>query len=403
MFRNRYVRTIMMSRMLLQLGVWVRNFAILLYVTDLTNNDPLYVSLISVAEFAPIFVFAIIGGTFADRWPPKRTMVWCDMLSALSVLVVLLVVLSGSWHALLFATLVSSILSQFSQPSGMKLFKQHVPAEQLQGVMAMFQTLVAVFTVIGPILGTFLYQRYGIELSIALMVVMFVGSGFVLSRLPRDAEPERAAADRSFKREMLAGLRYVRESRVLTTLGAIFAIMGIAVGMIQPLGLYVAIEKLSRDKTFLQWLLTVNGAAMLVGGAFIVGLAKKVSPQALLATGLIVSSVGTAGIGWSSSLALTLLLQVLTGLFYPTVHAGINTMMLKNTESSFVGRVGGALSPIFTGTMVVGMSFAGLLKEALSLSGVYTLSGALFMIGAFSLILIIRGRSASVGGRSGAA
>lgn len=130
MLRNPYVRTILLSRILLQLGVWVRNFAILLYVTEITQNDPLYVSLISVVEYAPIFLFAIVGGTFADRWPPKRTMMTSDALSAASVFVVLLVVMSGSWRALLLATLASAILSQFSQPSAMKLFKQHVPEEQ---------------------------------------------------------------------------------------------------------------------------------------------------------------------------------------------------------------------------------------------------------------------------------
>ena len=84
MFSNRFFRTIILSRILLQLGIWIRNFAILLYVTEVTNNDPSAVSLISVAEFAPIFVFAIIGGTFADRWKPKRTMISCDFLSAFS-------------------------------------------------------------------------------------------------------------------------------------------------------------------------------------------------------------------------------------------------------------------------------------------------------------------------------
>jgi MFS family permease len=114
---NRYVRTIIISRVLLQLGIWVRNFAILLYVTDLTNNDPKYVSLISVAEYAPIFIFAIIGGTFADRWQPKRTMVRCDLLSSLSVFLVLIALIYGGWYSLLLGMLVSAIISQFSQPS----------------------------------------------------------------------------------------------------------------------------------------------------------------------------------------------------------------------------------------------------------------------------------------------
>lgn len=57
LFRNRFLQTILLSSVLLQIGIWVRNFAILLYVAERTNNDPYAISLISVAEFAPIFVF----------------------------------------------------------------------------------------------------------------------------------------------------------------------------------------------------------------------------------------------------------------------------------------------------------------------------------------------------------
>lgn len=72
---NRFVRAILLSGLFLQLGIWVRNFSVLLFVMEQTNEDPFAVSMISVAEFAPIFIFSIIGGTFADRWKPKKTMV----------------------------------------------------------------------------------------------------------------------------------------------------------------------------------------------------------------------------------------------------------------------------------------------------------------------------------------
>lgn len=93
---NSFVRAIMLSAVFLQVGIWVRNFAILLFVMEKTGNNPYAVSLISVAEFAPIFLFSFVGGTFADRWRPKRTMVSCDLLSAISVFLVLLVVIFGT-------------------------------------------------------------------------------------------------------------------------------------------------------------------------------------------------------------------------------------------------------------------------------------------------------------------
>lgn len=392
MFKNPYIRTIIASNALLNLGIWVRNFAILLYVTDLTHNDPVYVSLISVAEFAPIFLFAIIGGTFADRWRPKRTMVSCDLLSAASIFIVLLALWYGSWQVLLLSTFFSAILSQFSQPSAMKILKQHVAPEQLQGVMALFQSLMALFMVIGPVVGTFIYQHFGIFSSLSITGMLFLISALVLTRIPQDEQVIEIDRPTHFIEELKAGIRYVWNNRTLRTLGGTFTIIGLAVGLIQPLMVFVAIENLGQDKEFLQWPLMANGAAMLLGGGLIMGVAKKVQPQLLLATGLLVSTLTTFGVGWSHNIVLTMALQVLSGLFYPCIHIGINTMMMKNAEAAFIGRVGGALSPLFSGMMVVGMSIGGTLKRESSLNTVYTVSAGLFLLGAMLLLPLLRDR-----------
>jgi MFS transporter, DHA3 family, macrolide efflux protein len=389
-FANRAVLAIMSSNFLLQLGIWIRNFAILLYVTDITNNDPLYVSLISVAEFAPIFIFSFIGGTFADRWKPKLTMVWCDILSAVSIFIVLMALMYGSWQFIFFATLVSAILSQFSMPSAMKLLKQHVPGEQLQSVMAMFQSLMAIFMVIGPVIGAFVYQKYGIYTSISVMGTMFLLSAIVLVFLPKDLEKEKTETQGNFKKEMADGIKYVMSKKVLKGMGGIFAVCGLAVGLISPLTIFLVIENLGMDKDFLQWLLMGNGIGMLVGGGVVFAISKKISPQKLLALGIFASMIFTIAIGWSTNIPLTLTLQVLNGMFFPCIHIGINTLILKNTDEEFVGRVNGVLSPLFMGMMVIGMSVAGIVKVPLTLFGVYLVSGILFLIGALLVVPLFK-------------
>ncbi|WP_147535499.1 MFS transporter [Bacillus marasmi] len=396
-FSNKIVLAIMSSNFLLQLGIWVRNFAILLYVTDITNNDPLYVSLISVAEFAPIFIFSFIGGTFADRWKPKLTMVWCDVLSGISVFAVLLTLMYGTWHAIFFATFLSAVLSQFSMPSAMRLFKQHVPGEQLQSVMAMFQSLMAIFMVVGPMIGTFVYQKFGINVSIAVMGVMFFLSASVLTRLPKDLE-KAEKGENNFKKELIDGFRYVMSKTVLKVMGGMFVVTGLAVGLIQPLGIFVAIENLGMTKEFLQWLLVANGVGMLVGGGAIMAISRKVSPQMLLSIGILANMIGTIGIGWSTSVTLTIVLQVFNGFFFPCIHIGINTLILKNSDENFVGRVNGVLNPLFMGMMVVGMSLSGVVKVPLTLFGVYLLSSVLFLIGTLLLIPLFRTREEGING-----
>ncbi|ANY69254.1 MFS transporter [Paenibacillus sp. BIHB 4019] len=392
MFSNRFFRTIILSRVLLQLGIWIRNFAILLYVTEVTNNDPSAVSLISVAEFAPIFVFAIIGGTFADRWKPKRTMIGCDFLSAFSVLGVWIALLSGSWQGLLLTTLVSAVLSQFSQPSGMKLFKQHVPQDQLQAMMGMYQTIMAVFMVIGPLLGTFVYQHYGIEVAITAAAALFCGSAAVLMLLPRDAQSERTQQEASFRQELMAGLHYVWGQHALRSLGLTFAAIGLASGLTQPLALFIAIDNLGQDKSFLQYLLVVSGAAMLVGGGVVMSIGKKASPRKLLLFGLSASALATLGTGWSESIPLTLALLLVGGFCVPLIQVGINTIILQNTDAAFIGRVGGTITPMFTGMMVIGMSLSGVLMAALTLPLVYSISAFIFVIAVFTVKLGYRAR-----------
>ncbi|NUU61874.1 MFS transporter [Paenibacillus agri] len=389
MFANRYVRTIILSRVLLQLGIWIRNYAVLLYVSELTHNNPVDISLISVAEFAPIFIFGLIGGTFADRWRPKRTMVWSDLLSGLSVGAVLLAVINGGWVALLIGSFVSASLSQFSQPSAMKLYKRHVPAEQLQGVMAMSQTLVAVFTVLGPVIGTFIFIKFGINVSLILTAVMFLGSSFILSTLPRDEAEPKSENNGGFIKELTAGLRYIRDNKSLRTLSMTFSAVGLASGLTQPLQIFLVIENLGRDRQFLQWLVMANGAAMLVGGAAIIAIAKKFKPQTLLLVGLLVNAVCTVGMGASKQIWLTIVLLVISGLFYPCIQGGIQTLLVRNTEGAFIGRVSGTIMPIFMGMMVVGMFISGYLKDAVSLIGVFAVSGTFAMLGALLLLPIV--------------
>ena len=390
LFANRFVVAIMASNLLLQLGIWVRNFAILLYVTEMTNNDPLYVSLISVAEFAPIFIFSFIGGTFADRWKPKLTMIRCDLLSAVSIFVVLLTLLYGSWQMIFFATFVSAILSQFSMPSAMKLLKQHVPGEQLQSVMAMFQSLMAIFMVIGPVIGAFVYQKFGIYTSIAVMGSMFLLSAIVLFTLPRDEKKVNKEEEANFKKELADGFRYVMSKKILRSMGSIFAVCGLAVGLISPLMIFVTIEKLGLPKDYLQWLLMANGVGMLLGGGIVFAISKKISPQKLLAIGIFASMIGTIGVGLSTNFVLTLLLQLFNGLFFPCIHIGINTIILKNSDEAFIGRVNGVLTPLFMGMMVIGMSAAGIIKVPMTLTGVYLLSGVLFLIATLFTIPIMK-------------
>ncbi|WP_042229802.1 MFS transporter [Paenibacillus popilliae] len=391
LFRNRFVQAIMTAGLFMQVGIWIRNFAVLLFVMEMTNGDAFAVSMISVAEYAPIFVFSFIGGAFADRWRPKRTMIWCDILSALSVFTVLITILLGSWQAVFFTTFISAILSQFSQPSSMKLFKQHVPAEMMQAGMSIFQTMVALFMVLGPAIGTMIFQQYGITTSLVLTGVAFMLSAVALTFLPGDyQEDEVKKQDSRVWDELRAGLRYVMKSKLLKSLGGCFAFAGLAIGIIQPMGAFLVTERLGLPKENLSYLMMTNGVAMMIGGSIAMGISKRLLPQHMLAIGMLFSSIGILMTGMSTQLWLTLVAQFISGLMLPSIQIGINTMILQNTEGSFIGRVNGILTPLFMGATVIMMSISGWIKQVTSITTMYEISAVLFLFGIAVMLPILR-------------
>jgi predicted MFS family arabinose efflux permease len=272
----------------------------------------------------------------------------------------------------------------------MKLFKVHVPGEQLQMGMAMFQTLMAVFMILGPILGTLIYQRFGINLAIGMMGLAFLMSAGVLAFLPPDRAEVGEKQKGDFRRELADGFRYVWSRKVLTVLGGVFIVVGFAVGIIQPLGIFIVTERLGLPKENLQWLMVVFGAAMLIGGGFVLSLSKKVVPQRLLTLGLLVNAISLIGIGLSTSWLTTLSFQFLSGLFMPCIHVGINTLILQMSEEEYVGRVNGVLNPLFMGAMVIAISFAGWFKVKFSLVTMYGLSGILFFVGMLLTVFLLK-------------
>ncbi len=386
--KNRFVQGILASALFLQVGIWVRNFAVLLYVMEMTKGDAFAISMISVAEFAPIFIFSFIGGTFADRWKPKKTMIWCETLSSISVFAVLITLMFGTWKIVFFVTLISAILSQFSQPSGMKLFKQHLSAEQIQLAMSIYQTIFAIFMVLGPILGTFIFHSFGIYISIIITGIAFLLAAAVLLFLPKDLENDNDKKEITLLQEMLDGIKYVKKKKALTLLGLCFMAAGLGIGLIQPLGIFIVTEQLGLSKESLQWLLTVNGAGMIVGGALAMVFAKNVAPQKMLIIGMLGQAIGIGIIGYSTNLWVTLTAQLFSGLALPCIQIGINTLIIQNSDTDFIGRVNGILSPLFTGSMVVTMSIAGSLKEMFSLSTMYEGTALLFIIGLLFILPI---------------
>ncbi|WP_340028914.1 MFS transporter [Paenibacillus sp. FSL H7-0940] len=379
LFRNKAFLIVTGSDLLQNLAIWIRNMAILYYVMDRTQGSPIAVSLITVLEYAPIFVFSIIGGALADRWNPKRTMILGDILSALSIVMIIGVLSSGYWQILYVATFVSSIVSQFSQPSSLKIVRRNVKGEHLQSAIAITQSGQSLFLILGPIVGTFIYTAMGIQASMYALLILFLISALLLTFLPKDATQRET--NTSLLADIREGWQYVARSRSLKMLSLVFICIGLSAGLISPLGIFLITERLGLEATSLQFLSGASGIGLLIGGGIAAAVSAKLNQTLTLLVGVLCLAVATMGEVLSSWFWLTLLISFLSSISMAFINVIISTYLVTRIDEHLIGRVNGTITPLFIGSMLLGSSMAGVLMNSTSIFIVYAISVTVMILG----------------------
>lgn len=383
LIQNKVFRIVAIADLIQQLGIWIRNIAILFYVMEQTNNDPVAVSLITVFQLLPIFLFSIVGGTLADRWNPKKTVIAGDLLSSASIAVILICIVSGIWQAAFVATVVSAVVSQFSQPSSAILFKRHIPDAQVGIAIGITQGLMSVFLIVGPMIGTLIYTSLGIHYSMIALMILFAAAAliqFALPPSPRDSSETSASVIHG----MREGLVYVLNHRNLTVLAVVMALFGLGVGIIEPLDVYILMERLGLEKESLQWFYALAGIGLLIGGAVAAGSSEWLRSHAkpVMFAGILALAASIAVEVLSRSVVLTGSMRFLVGMIQAFFQIVMNMFMIQWVEEKYVGRTSGILAPIITGGILLGSASSGFIMKSTSLMTAYFVSAAIIAIAA---------------------
>ncbi|MCQ4085288.1 MFS transporter [Saccharibacillus sp. JS10] len=378
LFKNRVFLIVASADLLQQLGIWIRNMALLFYVMEQSGNNPVAVSLLTALEYLPIFLFSLIGGTFADRWNPKKTVIAGDTLSALSIIVIVLLIFAGLWQAVFVATVISAIVSQFSQPSSAILFRQHIPADQVGTAVGITQSMMAIFMILGPVVGTFIYTQLGLYASLIALVMIFMIAAGIQLLLP-DSKREVREEKTSPWTDLQDGLRYVWERSNLRLTCVLFLISGISIGLTQPLDVFLAINRLGLPKEGVQWLTASEGVGMLIGGLLAATMTGWVARyrKSVMTGVMLIWAVLTFIEVLSIFPALTASTRVLSGLCAAFFEVIFVAFMIQEVKEDYIGRVNGVIIPMMMAGVLMGTSISGVLMNISSLFVVYSLSSIL--------------------------
>src|SRR4051794_19065626 len=223
--RNRAFRLVWSGSVVSNVGTWMQAAALGYYTAHLTHSAG-WSALVAAGEFAPTALLGPIGGALADRFDRRKVFLGATLVQAVLAGLLTTAMVTGQPGAPVLAlfALANGCVFALGFPSYSAILPELVPIEDLSGAIGLSSASWNLGRVVGPLLGTLIYQQFGIAwvLGINTFTFLAVVVALLTVRIPhvvRGATPLSAAipeVSRFVRAE--PGLRINMQALCLTSL-----------------------------------------------------------------------------------------------------------------------------------------------------------------------------------------
>lgn len=400
--KNKNLLLLILGQFVSGFGTMMQSFALSLYVLQRTGSATLFASVL-VAAAIPRIVLTPFAGVLADRFSRKKMIVIMDLLSALSVFVLIVVFqltgeLSMVWVYVLTISLTT--INVFFTPAMGAIIPDIVEQEQLAEANSIREMGNAIVMFASPLIAGLLFGALGLMVLMILNAVSFLLSA--ISEMFIDAGEEsiqRKEDQISFFSSFKQGLTFIKGLPEFIIMMGIAVLANFSIGPIFSVALPVVLLKdfgVSEELygTFLS-LITIG---MLVGPMFAAKIIKRHHYSKLVWI-IISSNAIVCGIIalltrtdlFSNVLINVGIMVVLINILMVTiiwVNLAITTARQILVPGHMMGRVGAVLMTFSLIATPLGQALMGSLLDWADTS---------FIIGMYSVLLLASGILAKVG------
>ncbi len=345
------------------IGSGLTAFALGVYAFNRTHSATIY-SLIILFAFLPSYLLKPIGGTLADRFDRRLMMMLGDLGSALGLLFILLMFLSGMndlW-VIYTGTALSSVFVALQNPAYKASVTDLLDEEDYAKASGLVQLTESVKYLISPIVAGFLMYYFRIEVVLVVDIATFaLAICTVLAVKKTMVQAKAKEADDSFWSEFKKGFRYTFAQKELVILLSVVSLVTFFIGFIQSL--FGPLILPFADAKTLGVSQTIAATGMLFS-SFFIGMFHNSKNQAkILAVSLAVAGIFYALFGTSTNIILVTAYGFLFFAALPFVNTSIEVLIRKRVDNEVQGRVWSIVSLISQLGMIVAFAIAGTLAD----------------------------------------
>lgn len=383
-------RLIWAGSLLSNIGFWMQKVAQSWLVLELSDSAFL-LGLDAFAADAPLLAFALLGGILADRLDRRLLLMWTQVASVGTALILAALTFAGVvevWHVIALSFLTGCIQA-ISVPTYLSFVPSLVPRQQLSSAIALNSIQFNISRMIGPALAGALLAGPGAAGCFLANACSYLAVVVGLKRMKKTEVPAdtRVPVGRSFRQ----GAAFVMRRRIIfKLLVVVFSLSFLAAPVVTFLPLFArdVLGSGPRGYSLLLALFGVGAVAGALSVATVPDVRGKVGRVLAAAAGLALTILAFA---WSRSLLLSSAMALLGGAAVIACNAQLNTMVQSESPRRLRGRIMSMYGLAFRGGMPLGNLLAGALAQsyggpiALTVNGIGILLfvGCVYLSGMF--------------------
>jgi MFS family permease len=373
-FRHRNYRLFFAGQAISLVGTWMQQVAQGWLVLQLTH-DPLWLGLVSLAQFGPVIVLGLFGGVIADQLPKRKTLMATQ--SVAMILAFVLFALTAThvvqvWHVMVLAALLG-VSNAFDMPARQSFAVEMVGRDDVANAVGLNSALFNASRILGPAAAGLLIGAFDISIAFLINGISFVA--VILADLAMRDNELRAVAQPARPRnwsEVVAtlaeGARYVRTTPIVllaVTIVGLASTFGMNFSVLVP---PLADNVLNVGASGFGFLMAASGLGSTVAALW-VAFQRRPGTRPI-AIGAIALGLASVVLALSTSFALSLVAMAVAGAGGIAMAVTANTTIQLAVPDHLRGRVMSFYTTIFSASVPAG----GLLMGAIASAGGVPLS-----------------------------
>ena len=253
------------------LGSSMTSYALVLWLY-LQTGSALKTALLSVCSYAPYVIMSIFAGALSDKWNKKYTMLACDLMAAVTTVIIFILIRTDSlceWH-LYFLNALNGLMNTVQQPASEVAATLLIPKEYYQKTSGLRSFSQSLNTILVPVLATVLFSFEGVWIVIVFDLVTFIVAFLSLSLFIHIPENRHTNyMDETLLASAGKGIAWLKQNPLVFTLIMFLACINFVASAYDAVLPAMLLPKYNGDSMVLGMVNTCAGIATLMGSILV--------------------------------------------------------------------------------------------------------------------------------------